>query len=328
MTLFLRATRNQRRATKIMRVAAIDIGTLTCRLLIGDVDGQGPVKPAFSGRKILRLGEGVDQTKQLKPEAMTRVIDAIREWKGVIEQHEVQASVAVATSAVREAHNREEFLKRVKQEAGVEVEIIDGQEEARLTLLGLRSGLPASVGDILGLDIGGGSTEFIVDQKGQDVQTISIDMGVVRLSERVLKSDPPSESEIQEAEQLIQSLTQQALSTLGTTSGLTFVGTAGTITSLAAIAQGLTAYDPDRVHNYTLTFETIKNIEQTILPRKNSERTVIPGLEPGREGVIAAGTLIIRCIMEELCRDQCLVSEYGLREGVLVNLAQEYGAAS
>lgn len=306
-----------------MRVAAIDIGTLTCRLLIGDVDGTGPVKPVFSGRKILRLGEGVDQTKQLKPEAMTRVIEAIREWQSVINQHDVQASIAVATSAVRDAQNRDEFLQRVKQEAGVDVEVIDGQEEARRTLLGLRSGLPPSVGDILGLDIGGGSTEFIVSREGQEVQTISIDMGVVRLSERVLKSDPPSESEIQEAEQLIHSLTQQALATLGDTSNLTFVGTAGTITSLAAIAQGLKTYDPNRVHNYTLKLQAVKHIEQTILPRKKSDRTGIPGLEPGREEVIAAGTLIIRCIMEELGQDQCLVSEYGLREGVLVNLARK-----
>ncbi|MDA0739619.1 MAG: Ppx/GppA phosphatase family protein [Nitrospirae bacterium] len=306
-----------------MRVAAIDIGTLTCRLLIGDVDGPGAIKPVFSGRKILRLGEGVDQTKKLKPEAMARVIEAIKEWQGLIEQHDVRASTAVATSAVREAHNREEFLQRVKQEAGVEVEVIDGQEEARRTLLGLRSGLSASVGDILGLDIGGGSTEFIVSREGQEVQTISIDMGVVRLSERVLKSDPPSESEIQEAEQLIHSLTREALGVLGDTSSLRFVGTAGTITSLAAIAQGLTVYDPDRVHHYTLKLETIKNIEHTILPRKKSERTGIPGLEPGREEVIAAGTLIIRCIMEELGENKCLVSEYGLREGVLVNLARQ-----
>ncbi|MDT7042632.1 Ppx/GppA phosphatase family protein [Candidatus Nitronereus thalassa] len=306
-----------------MRVASIDIGTLTCRLLIGDVEGPGPVKPVFSGRKILRLGEGVDETKRLKPEAMTRVVEAIKEWHGVIKQHDVGASIAVATSAVREARNREEFLRRVKQEAGIEVEVIDGQEEARRTLLGLRSGLPTSVGDILGLDIGGGSTEFIVDRQGQEVQTISIDMGVVRLSERVLKSDPPTTSEVHEAKQLIHSLTRKALGALGDTSGLTFVGTAGTITSLAAIAQGLTIYDPDRVHNYSLKLETIKNLERTILPRKQSERTGIPGLEKGREEVIAAGTLILRCVMEELDQDQCLVSEYGLREGVLVNLARQ-----
>lgn len=311
-----------------MRVAAIDVGTLTCRLLIGEVDGPGRVKPVFSGRKILRLGEGVDQTKQLKPEAMTRVIEAIKEWQGVIDQHNVRASVTVATSAVREAENRAVFLQRVKQEAGVEVEVIDGEEEARRTLLGLRSGLSASVRDMLGLDIGGGSTEFIVSREGQDLQTISIDMGVVRLSERVLKSDPLTSSEIQEAERLVSELTQQSLKVLGETSDLTFVGTAGTITSLVAIAQGLTTYVPERIHNYSLTLDTVKSIEQTVLTRGIAERSNIPGLDPGRAEVIAAGTLILRCIMEELGQDQCLVSEYGLREGVLVNLARTSGKAS
>ena len=145
-----------------MRVACIDIGTLTCRVLIGEVDGRGPVKTVYSSRKILRLGEGVDQSKQLKPEAMTRVIEAIREWQGVIDQHDVQASTAVATSAVREARNREEFLQRVKQEAGVEVEVIVGKEEARRTLLGLRSGLPNHVHDILGLDLGGSAAQSVI----------------------------------------------------------------------------------------------------------------------------------------------------------------------
>lgn len=311
-----------------MRVAAIDIGTLTCRLLIGEVDGFGPVKPVFSGRKILRLGEGVDQTKRLKPEAMNRVIEAIREWQEVIDQHGVQASTAVGTSAIREAQNREEFLKRVKEEAGVEVEVIDGQEEARRTLLGLRSGLPVSVVDMLGLDIGGGSTEFIVSREGKEPQTVSIEIGVVRLSERVLKTDPPSSIEIQEAERLLHSLTRPVLSMLGDTSNLTFVGTAGTITSLAAIAQELTTYDPQRVHNYTLKLDTVKNIEHTVFTRKKSERTGIPGLESGREEVIAAGTLILRCLMEKLQKSHCLVSEYGLREGVLVNLAQQYSNSS
>lgn len=309
-----------------MRLACIDIGTLTCRLLIGEVDGHGPVKTIYSGRKILRLGEGVDQTKRLDPEAMTRVIAALREWQRVIEQHDVGAFTAVATSAVREARNREEFLQRVEREAGVEVEVIDGEEEARRTLLGLRSGLPESVQDILGLDIGGGSTELIVSREGQGAQTISLDIGVVRLSERVLKSDPPSATEIQEAERLIHSSTQEALTTLGNVSGLTFVGTAGTITSLAAIAQGLTTYDPQRIHNFTLTLDTVKRIEHTVRTRTKADRIGIPGLEPGREEVIAAGTLILRCIMEDLHQDQCLVSEYGLREGVLVNLARQASA--
>ena len=310
-----------------MRVATIDIGTLTCRLLIGDLEGHGTITPVYSGRKILRLGEGVDQTKQLRPEAMTRVIKVIKEWKNIIDQHDVQASAIVATSAVRDAGNRKEFLQRVKQETGVEVEVIDGEEEAKRTLLGLRSGFPENIYDMLGLDIGGGSTEFILSRDREPPKVISIDIGVVRLSERVLKNDPPTSSEIQEAEQLIHSLTEQALTTLGETSDLTFVGTAGTITSLAAIAQGLDVYDPQRIHNYILKLEMVRNIEQIVFSRKKYERIDIHGLELGREEVIAAGTLILRCIMEKLKQDQCLVSECGLREGVLVHLGQESNKA-
>jgi len=201
--------------------------------------------------------------------------------------------------------------------------VIDGKEEARRTLLGIRSGLPDHVQDMLGLDIGGGSTEFIVSREGKEPNGISIDLGVVRLSERVLKSDPPTGSEIHEAEALVRSQSREALSILGDVSGLECVGTAGTVTSLAAIAQGLTIYVPERIQNYSLKLAAIKNIEQTVLARKRADRLGIPGLEPGREEVIAAGTLILRCIMEELGQDQCLVSEYGLREGVLVNLAQQ-----
>ena len=174
-----------------MRVAGIDIGTLTCRLLVAAVspEAEGPVHTIRSERKILRLGEGVDRTGRLKPEAMSRVIETIREWKTIIESHGVERYTAVATSAVREAGNREEFLDRVRRETGIAVEVIDGEEEARRTFLGIRSGLP-DVREILGLDIGGGSTEFIASRPGQPLKMTSIDMGVVRLTERVLQSDP------------------------------------------------------------------------------------------------------------------------------------------
>ena len=145
----------------------------------------------------MRLGEGVDRTGRLKPEAMLRVIETIREWKTIIESHGVERYTAVATSAVREAGNREEFLDRVRRETGIEVEVIDGEEEARRTFLGIRSGLPSGVREILGLDIGGGSTEFIASRPGQPLKMTSIDMGVVRLTERVLQSDPPRVAEIQ-----------------------------------------------------------------------------------------------------------------------------------
>lgn len=307
-----------------MRVAGIDIGTLTCRLLVAAVSSEGSVDAIRSERKILRLGEGVDHTKRLKPDAMLRVIETIQDWKAIIESHGVERYTAVATSAVREAGNREEFLDRVRRKTGVEIEVIDGEEEARRTFLGIRSGLP-DVRSILGLDIGGGSTEFIASRQGQPLRTTSIDMGVVRLTERVLQSDPPRATEIQQAETLIRDLTQGARRELGDVLELTLVGTAGTITSLAAVAQELPAYDPARIQNYVLELPVIRRIERDVFGKTQSQRVGMPGLEAGREGVIAAGVLILRCVMEELNAAQCVVSEYGLREGVLVHLARSCG---
>ena len=304
-----------------MRVAGIDIGTLTCRLLVAAVSSEGSVDAIRSERKILRLGEGVDHTKRLKPDAMSRVIETIREWKAIIESHGVERYTAVATSAVREAGNREEFLERVGRETGVEIEVIDGEEEARRTFLGIRSGLP-DVRSILGLDIGGGSTEFIANRQGQPLKTTSIDMGVVRLTERVLQGDPPDATEIREAETLIRDLACGARREIGDTADLTLVGTAGTITSLAAVAQELPAYDPARIQNYVLELPAIRRIERDVFGKTQSRRVGMPGLEAGREGVIAAGVLILRCVMEELNADRCVVSEYGLREGVLIHLAR------
>ena len=304
-----------------MRVAGIDIGTLTCRLLVATVSSEGSVDAIRSERKILRLGEGVDQTKQLKPDAMSRVIETIQAWKAIIESYGVERYTAVATSAVREAGNREEFLERVRSETGVEIEVIDGEEEARRTFLGIRSGLP-EVRSVLGLDIGGGSTEFIASRQGQPLKTTSMDMGVVRLTERVLQSDPPRATESQQAETVIRDLTQGARRELGDLTDLMLVGTAGTITSLAAVAQELPAYDPARIQNYVLELPVIRRIERDVFGKTQSQRVGMPGLEAGREGVIAAGVLILRCIMEELDAARCVVSEYGLREGVLVNLAR------
>lgn len=304
-----------------MRVAGIDIGTLTCRLLVAAVSSEGLVDAIRSERKILRLGEGVDQTKRLNSEAMSRVIETIREWKAIIESHGVERYTAVATSAVREAGNREEFLDRVRSETGVEIEVIDGKEEARRTFLGIRSGLP-DVRSILGLDIGGGSMEFIASRQGQPLKTTSIDMGVVRLTERVLQRDPPGATEIQQAETLVRALTRGARREIGDVTDLTLVGTAGTITSLAAAAQELPTYDPARIQNYVLELPVIRRIECSVFGKTQAQRVGMPGLETGREGVIAAGVLILRCVMEELNAVRCVVSEYGLREGVLVHLAQ------
>jgi len=304
-----------------LRLAGIDIGTLTCRLLIADLSPLGPLKELHSERRILRLGEGVDQLRRLKREAMDRVLRCLSEWRTVIVGHHVDAYTVVATSAVRDAQNRQEFLDRVTSETGLEVEILSGEEEARRTMLGIRSGLPAQIIDVLAVDIGGGSTEFINARKGQLPVARSIDIGVVRLSERLLLHDPPTGDEIEQARAWIRREMTEALAAMPRMTGSMFVGTAGTITSLAAMAQQLPTYEPARIHNYRLTIETIANLEHQLLSRAKAERVGMPGLEKNREDVIAAGAIILRTVMETLGERECLVSDLGLREGVVLNLA-------
>jgi exopolyphosphatase/guanosine-5'-triphosphate,3'-diphosphate pyrophosphatase len=306
---------------RTMRLAGVDIGTLTCRLLIADLPPSGRLIEVRSERRILRLGEGVDRTKHLSIAAMDRVVQCLVEWRELIDAAHVDATAVVATSAVRDAGNRNEFLDRVKCEAGFEVELISGEEEARRTMLGIRSGLPYGVTDVLALDIGGGSTELILDRPGQNPVVRSIDIGVVRLCERLLHHDPLTEKEIRQAREWVAKETKTAVAEMGSHQTATFVGTAGTITSLAAMAQKLPTYEPARIHNYILQLDTIQELEQTLLSRKNTDRVGLPGLEKGREEVIAAGAIIIRTIMETLGTSSVLVSDLGLREGVLLDLA-------
>ena len=305
-----------------MRLAGVDIGTLTCRLLIADLLPGGRLKEIRSERRILRLGEGVDQTKRLSVAAMDRVVQCLSEWRAIIDASHVDATAAVATSAVRDAENRDEFLDRVKREAGFEVELISGEEEARRTMLGIRSGLPHGVTDVLALDIGGGSTEFTLDRPGQNPVVRSIDVGVVRLCERLLHHDPPTDEEVRQAREWVARETKSAVAGMGNYQTATFVGTAGTITSLAAMAQKLPAYEPARIHNYQLQLDTIQVLEQTLLSRSKADRAGLPGLEKGREEVIVAGAIIIRTVLKTLGMSVVLVSDLGLREGVLIDLVR------
>ena len=243
-----------------MRLAGVDIGTLTCRLLIADLSHGGKLIEARSERRILRLGEGVDRTKQLSIAAMNRVVQCLMEWRELIDAAHVDATAAVATSAVRDAENRNEFLDRVKCEAGFEVELISGEEEARRTMLGIRSGLPHGVTDVLALDIGGGSTEFILDRTGQPSIVASIDIGVVRLCERLLHHDPLTEKEIRQAREWVAKETKAAVAGMDNYETATFVGTAGTVTSIAAMAQKLPTYQPARIHNYRLQLAIIQEL--------------------------------------------------------------------
>ena len=208
---------------------------------------------------------------------MDRVAQCLQDWRRVIDGYDVQARTAVATSAVRDAENRQQFVDRIKSETGLDVEILTGEEEAKRTMLGIRSGLPQGITDVLALDIGGGSTEFILAQQGQPPVVRSIDIGVVRLSERLLHHDPPTREETEQARVWIRRETTEALAAMPRSAGFIFVGTAGTITSLAAMAQQLPAYEPARIHNYRLALETIADLEQQLLSRSKAARVGMPG---------------------------------------------------
>lgn len=302
-------------------LAGIDIGTLTCRLLIAELAPSGTLREVRSDRRILRLGQGVDRDRMLRGDAMARVAETLKEWCTLMEGYQLDASIAVATSAVRDAGNREEFVRLIHRQTGLEIEILSGEEEARRTILGIRSGLPAGVSDVLALDIGGGSTEFILDRPGQTPMMRSVDIGVVRLCERLLRHDPPTSEEIHQAREWVRAETVAAVGEMTLPVGLTFVGTAGTITSLAAMAQQLPTYEPARIHNYRLARTVVEELESTLLARTKSERVGLPGLEANREEVIAAGAIILRTVMETVRIPSLLVSDLGLREGVLLDLA-------
>jgi exopolyphosphatase/guanosine-5'-triphosphate,3'-diphosphate pyrophosphatase len=252
---------------------------------------------------------------------MERVIHCLRDWRRLLDQLRPDAEIAVATSAVRDASNRADFLDQVRRETGFLIEVITGEEEARRTLLGICAGLPRGIDSFLGLDIGGGSTEFIVHRSGQTLQVQSVDVGVVRLTEMALRHDPILPADVQQARAIVRDHLAVVRRSLPGPGEIPLVGTAGSVTSLAAMALRLTTHEPARVHNFQLGLDVVKGFEAEFLRRTKAERRGLYGLEPGREDVIVAGTLILREIMEGLGYAECLVSDYGLREGVLIDLA-------
>lgn len=305
-----------------MILAGIDIGTLTCRLLIADISCDGRLTELYTERRVLRLGEGVDRHRTFDFAPMARVVEALKAWRKIIDAHHVDREIVVATSAVRDANNRNEFLSLVEREAGFSVEVISGEEEARRTLLGIRSDLPSGTEDVLALDIGGGSTECIVDRRGQTPIACSFDIGAVRLTERFFAHDPPIPEEVEAARELVRASMEEVKAFLQYLDRTVCVGTAGTITTLAAMVQRLPTFVPARIHHYRLNLHDIVRLERDLLSRTQAERRGMPGLASGREGIIVAGVIILSTAMDCLGVSNCLVSNYGLREGLLLDVAK------
>ncbi|MFZ3066309.1 MAG: Ppx/GppA phosphatase family protein [Nitrospirota bacterium] len=301
-------------------LAGIDIGTNTVRLLIADVKDKYNFKEIRSERRITRLGEGLIENRRLLPSAEERTIFVLKEFGEILKGYPVEALAAVATSAVREAENGKEFVERIKVEADFDVEVISGEEEARRTFLGVVAGLNNKNGSLLIMDIGGGSTEFIVSKNAEVLSSISTGLGVVKLTEKFVKSELLTDKELEGLKNAIEKEVKGLKDSFNSASEATFVGTAGTITTLAAIDQNLTLYNPLCINNYILKKKSVDRIFENLKSMTIEERLNIPALEKGREDLIIAGTAIVLSVMEKFGFREMTVCDYGLREGIVIDL--------
>jgi exopolyphosphatase/guanosine-5'-triphosphate,3'-diphosphate pyrophosphatase len=303
----------------LARYAAIDIGTNTVRLLVADAEETTTYRTVHEEHVITRLGEQLQETGLLEPVAMGRTLQVLRQFAHTAKNLAAEEIVAVATSAAREAENRAEFLDRALSEVGLELQIISGEEEARLTAIGVLHALGPDYPNMLIVDIGGGSTEFTAIAHGKIIRHTSLPIGVVKLTEAHLKSDPPSGDELEVAAASIRETLQQVPPSLQHPPGATLVGTAGTPTTLAAIDLGLEKYDGARVTGHRLSRARIRELLDYLCSLPLGERRHIVGLEPARADVILAGTVLTREIMNLFAFHELTLSDGGLREGLLLH---------
>jgi exopolyphosphatase/guanosine-5'-triphosphate,3'-diphosphate pyrophosphatase len=303
--------------------AAIDIGTNTLRLLVAEAVSADHFTVLREEQTIARLGEGLMPSRLLQDTPRRRSLEVLRRFAETARRFEAQYVAAVATSAVREASNREEFVAAALRESGLSVRVIDGNEEARLTLLGVRHGLGLGSKRVLVMDIGGGSTEFIL-ANGEVIETmVSTGLGVVKLTESHLKSDPPTPGELEAIEQVVADRVSRLRAELPDLEGTALIGTAGTPTTLAAMDLGLTVYSPAHVNGHRLSTARTRQLLFALATRPLAERREIPSLEPGRADVIIAGTTLLLTVMGALGYDGFVVSDSGLREGILLDLLRQ-----
>ncbi|MDR1790941.1 MAG: Ppx/GppA family phosphatase [Propionibacteriaceae bacterium] len=307
--------------------AAIDCGTNTVRLLLVK-ERNGKLSEVDRRLVITRLGEGVDASGVLSSEALERTFAALDDFAAQIKEVGGAKLRVVATSAARDARNLGDFVAGVKARLGVEPEIISGEEEATLSYFGAIHGLPKLPKPILVMDIGGGSTELTIGGRKRIKQVTSLDVGSVRLKERILKGDPPAKAEIADAKEFVDSLVDE--SGLDFSEVYSFVGVGGTVTSLSAIVQGLDEYDREQVHDSVISTDDLRALAARLLTTPIAQIKQIPTMEDGREDVIASGCLIAREVMRFVGLPM-RVSEADLLDGViegLVNADQEEDAAA
>ena len=312
------------------RVAAIDCGTNSIRLLIADIDrsnGRAKLTDVVREMRVVRLGQGVDATSELAPEALERTFAATADYADMIREHGAEAVRFVATSASRDARNRQVFVDGIRELLGVEPEVISGDEEAALSFAGASSVLPILDGEhVLVVDLGGGSTEFVLGTASGVTAGKSVDIGCVRLTERHLKNDPPTAEQVAAATADVDAAITRAGLDVPLERATAVVGVAGSITTITAHALRLPEYSPEAIHGSKLPIEDIAAAATDLLEMPRAERGALPYMHPGRVDVIGAGGLVWRRILErlnELTAGRIVTataSEHDILDGIALSL--------
>jgi exopolyphosphatase/guanosine-5'-triphosphate,3'-diphosphate pyrophosphatase len=303
-----------------MRVAGIDCGTNSLRLLVADSTAAGTLDDITRQMRIVRLGQGVDRTGRLAPEALQRTRDALHEYAAMIRELGAERVRMVATSATRDASNRDEFVAMVHAELGVEPEIVTGQEEAALSFAGAVGGLPSLSGPVLVTDIGGGSTELVRGDDTGVIAAVSMDVGCVRMTERHLRDDPPTAAQVAAVVADLNAALDAAADRVDLAAPAQLVGVAGTVTTLAAIALGLDHYDADAIHGSQLSADDVAAVTARLLAMTHDERAALPVMHPGRVDVIGGGALVLRTLVGRIGAASVVVSEHDILDGIAASL--------
>jgi exopolyphosphatase / guanosine-5'-triphosphate,3'-diphosphate pyrophosphatase len=302
----------------VTRVAGIDCGTNSIRLLVGDFVSDG-LRDVHREMRIVRLGQGVDRTGRLAPEALERTKTALADYARTIDELGAQRVRMVATSATRDAANRGDFVSMVRAVLGAEPEVITGAEEAELSFVGAASVLADAIGPLLVADIGGGSTELVRGGDGP-LQSFSMDVGCVRMTERHLRDDPPTDSQIDATVADLRAAISTARGHVPLDPDVTFIGVAGTVTTVAAIALGLERYDAAAIHGSHISAAQVAKVTDDLLAMTHAERAALPVMHPGRVDVIGAGALVLRTLVEEIGVAEVIASEHDILDGIALSL--------
>ncbi|MFJ8298918.1 exopolyphosphatase [Streptomyces sp. NPDC094447] len=302
------------------RVAGIDCGTNSIRLLVADVHPEtGELVELDRRMTIVRLGQGVDKTGRLAPEALERTFAACRAYAEVIKDLGAEKLRFVATSASRDAENRADFVNGVVEILGVEPEVITGDQEAAFSFTGATGELHGEDRRLV-VDIGGGSTEFVVGNRHVEAAR-SVDIGCVRLTERHVRHDPPTAEEAEAIRADVRAALDLAAETVPIGTAETLVGLAGSVTTVAAIALGLPEYDSEKIHHARISAAQVAEVAERLLASTHAERAAIPVIHPGRVDVIIAGALVLREIVERVGAHEVVVSEHDILDGIALSVA-------